>query len=77
MQLEKRFWIAMAAYVILGTLAWLTMDATPVQIAGSQISFRGITLVVLGFFAVQTVLRFWKIRAERKRGFGFIDKVEP
>jgi hypothetical protein len=77
MQLEKRFWIAMGTYVVLGVLAWLTMDATPVPIAGGQISFRGFTELILGFFAVQTVLRFWKMRAGRKRGFDFIDKLEP
>jgi hypothetical protein len=41
------------------------MDNTPIQLAGGHISFRGFTLVVLGFFAARTVF-YWK--AEKIRG---------
>ena len=66
MATEKRFWMAIAAFSGAALLAWFTMDNTPVQVAGGHISFRGFTLVVLGFFAARTVLH-WKadrIRSE-------------
>jgi len=66
MQQEKRLWVALAALLGLAVLAWYTMDNTPIQLAGGHISFRGFTLVVLGFFAARTVLH-WKaekIRSE-------------
>ena len=66
MRQEKRLWMALAAFLGLALLAWYTMDNTPIQLAGGHISFRGFTLVVLGFFAARTVLH-WKaekIRSE-------------
>jgi len=66
MQQEKRLGFALAAFLGLAVLAWYTMDNTPIQLAGGHISFRGFTLVVLGFFAARTVLH-WKaekIRSE-------------
>jgi len=66
MQQEKRIWVALAAFLGLAVLAWYAMDNTPIQLAGGHISFRGFTLVVLGFFAARTVLH-WKaekIRSE-------------
>jgi hypothetical protein len=62
---EKRLWVALAAFAGLALLAWFTMDNSPIQLAGGHISFRGFTLVVLGFFAARTVLH-WK--AEKIRG---------
>jgi hypothetical protein len=66
MATEKRLWMALTAFLGLAVLAWFTMDNTPIQLAGGHISFRGFTLVVLGFFAARTVLH-WKaeeIRSE-------------
>jgi hypothetical protein len=65
MAMDKRFWIALASFSGLALLAWFTMDNTPVDFAGGHISFRGFTLVVLGFFAARTMLH-WK--AEKIRG---------
>ena len=66
MQQAKRIWVALVAFLGLAVLSWYTMDNTPIQLAGGHISFRGFTLVVLGFFAARTVLH-WKaekIRSE-------------
>jgi hypothetical protein len=65
MAIEKRLWVALAAFAGLALLAWLTMDNSPIQFAGGHISFRGFTMVVLGFFAARTVLH-WK--AQKIRG---------
>ena len=57
----------MAIYVVLAILIWLTMDASSVPVGSGKISLRGVTLVLIGFFAARTVLhwRADKIRAER------------
>jgi len=67
MRQEKRFWVALVMYAVLAVLAWTTMDNSPVQIGSNQISLRGLTLVILGFFAARTILhwRAEKIRAEK------------
>jgi hypothetical protein len=65
----KRFRIAMAVYAVLAILIWLTMDSTSVPVAGGTVSLRGLTLALIAFFAVRTVLH-WKadkIRAEREQ----------
>jgi len=68
MQLDKRLWVALAGLTVLALLAWFTMDNKPIQVAGGHISFRGFTLVVLGFFAARTVLHWkaQKIRSEKE-----------
>jgi len=43
----SRLSIALGAYVLLGVLAWLTI---------SEQKFRAVTLVVLGAFALRTLL---------------------
>ncbi|HEY6968524.1 MAG TPA: hypothetical protein VJA94_04925 [Candidatus Angelobacter sp.] len=55
----KRFGLAIAAYLLLGVLIWTTMSDIPIRIAGGQISFRGLTLAIVAFFAVRTLLH-WK-----------------
>jgi hypothetical protein len=66
---KRRIWVALAAFLGLALLAWFTMDNTPIQIAGGHISFRGFTLVALGFFAARTVLH-WKAEKIRSEAEG-------
>jgi len=67
MDRDKKFWIAMAAYVVLAALAWATMTSDGIRVAGNGVSMRGLVLILLGFFAARTVLhwRAEKIRAEK------------
>jgi hypothetical protein len=54
----KRLVFAVAAYVLLGLLIWTTMSDVPIRIAGGQISIRGLTLAIVAFFAVRTLLHW-------------------
>jgi len=56
---RKRFGVALAVYVLLGLLIWTTMSDVPIRIAGGQISIRGLTLAIVAFFAMRTLLH-WK-----------------
>jgi hypothetical protein len=58
----KRFGAAFVAYVLLGLLIWTTMSDVPIKIAGGQISIRGLTLAIVAFFAVRTLLH-WRSQA--------------
>ena len=66
MEKRKRFGVALAAYVLLGLLIWTTMSDAPIRIAGGKISIRGLTLAIVAFFAVRTVLH-WKSEQTQER----------
>ncbi|MDR3763939.1 MAG: hypothetical protein P4M01_07575 [Acidobacteriota bacterium] len=58
---EKRFWAAMAAFVLLGVLEWTTLSPETVRVVNSpsggallEVSVRGIALAVLLMFAVRS-----------------------
>jgi hypothetical protein len=61
---RRRFATAIAAYLLLGLLVWTTLSDVPIRIAGGQIGIRGLTLAVVAFFAVRTVLHW---RSEEAR----------
>jgi hypothetical protein len=66
---QKRFFVAMGAYAVLALLAWFVMDASTLPGGGGQVSLRGLTLILLGFFAARTTLH-WnadRIRAQKER----------
>ena len=68
MEQTKRLWLALGMFAVLAMLAWILMSDEPIEVAGGHISFRGLTLVILGFFAARTVLH-WKasrIREEKQ-----------
>ena len=66
MEQRKRFYIALAAYAVLGLLIWMTIGNIPLPIhkieIGRDIQFtvhitlRQLALVILAMFAVRTVL---------------------
>jgi hypothetical protein len=66
---RKRFGLALGAYVLLGLLVWTTMSDVPIRIAGGQISIRGLTLAVVAFFAVKTLLH-WRSEQARTQDDG-------
>ena len=64
MQMRKRFYVALAIYVVLGLLIWVTMEDVPLPVGNGHLGIRSLTLIVLALFAVRTVLH---CRAERIR----------
>jgi hypothetical protein len=64
MHKRKRFYVALAIYVVLAVLVWVTMEDVPLPVGNGQVGIRSLTLIVLALFAVRTVLHF---RAEQIR----------
>jgi hypothetical protein len=65
---QKRFFVAMGVYAALALLAWFVMDASTVPVGSGRLSLRGLTLILLGFFAARTILH-WnadRIRAQKE-----------
>ena len=65
MDINKRFGLTLAAFAILGILAWTTLSGQPFELLGVAISLRTGTLVILGMFALRAVLYFVRARLER------------
>jgi uncharacterized membrane protein len=77
MDQQKKLYVALALYGVIGLLIWMTIDDIPIPIPlgheASWTTLRRLTLAVLGFFAVLTLVH-WKIdqvRARRDRQNGF------
>ena len=69
MQKRKRFYVALAIYAVLGLLIWTLMVDVPVPVGSGHIGIRSLTLVVLAFFALRTLLH-WRadeIRSEQEK----------
>jgi len=68
MQKRKRFYVAMAIYAVLGLLIWTLMVDVPLPVGSGHIGIRSLTLMVLAFFALRTLLH-WRadeIRSEEE-----------
>ena len=68
MERDKKFYVAMAIYAVLGLLIWTTIDNIPLPFSQVHITLRQLTLGILGWFVLRTVLH-WKaerIRAEQE-----------
>ena len=68
MQKRKRFYVAIAIYAVLGLLIWTLMVDVPLPVGSGHIGIRSLTLMVLAFFALRTLLH-WRadeIRSEEE-----------
>ena len=65
--LERKYWLALALYVVLAFLAWFTMGEGKVLVLGRPVELRLVPLVILGGLALRTVLAR---HAERIRSGG-------
>ena len=54
--LERKYWVALAAYAVLGALVWFTVGAGAVRVYGRPVEIRLVSLLVIGSFALRTVL---------------------
>jgi len=54
--LERRFPVALALYVVLAVLVWFTMGEGKVLVMGRPVELRWLPLIVIGGLALRTVL---------------------
>ncbi len=64
--MSRKLLIALSMYGALGLLAWFTLDAS-FPISGREVPLRAVTLVILGLFAVRTLLHAERERVEQDR----------
>jgi hypothetical protein len=65
--LERRFAIALALYVVLAVLVWLTMGEGKVLVLGRPVELRLVPLAIIGGLALRTVLARQAERIRRGR----------
>ena len=68
-ELDRKFRVALALYAILAALSWFTLDGR-IPIGGRLVELKLIPLVIIGGFALRTMLamRAEKIRREAQDG---------
>jgi 4-hydroxybenzoate polyprenyltransferase len=68
MSAERRFYIALALYAVLGVLVWTTLGYAPIRIQDREIDLRVIPSLILGMFALRTILfrQAERMRAKEK-----------
>jgi hypothetical protein len=54
--LDRKYWVALALYVVLAALAWFTLGEGKVFVGAKPVELRMFPLVILGAFALRTVL---------------------
>jgi hypothetical protein len=68
-ELDRKFWTALALYGILAALSWFTLGEGKILVGNRLVEIRLLPLVVLGGFALKTVLarHAEKIRRDGER----------
>ncbi len=64
--LDRKFWTALALFVILAALVWFTMGEGTVLVFGRPVEMRLIPLIVIGGLALRTVLARQAEKIRRK-----------
>jgi hypothetical protein len=54
--IDRKFWIALALFAILGLLAWFTIGDGAVDVMGKPVEMRLVPLIIIGGLALRTVL---------------------
>ena len=72
LELERKARIAFGLYLVLGVVAWFTLDGT-VLVYGRPIELRLVPLIVLGGLAARTLLA---VKAEKIRRASIQDREE-
>jgi hypothetical protein len=65
--IKKKFVLALAAYAVLGVLAWFTLSDEPIRLLNANIRLRTGTFLILGLFAFRSALYFWRTRIEEEQ----------
>ena len=65
---ERKFYVALGMYALLAVLVWTTLSYTPIRIEGREIDFRVIPSLILGMFALRTILfrQAERVRAQHR-----------
>ena len=66
--LDRKFWVAMALFAVLAVMAWLTMGEGSVLVYGRPVEMRLVPLIVIGGLALRTVLARQADRIRRQDG---------
>jgi hypothetical protein len=68
--LDRKFWTALAMFAVLAVLVWLTIGDGSVLVFGKPVELKLIPLIVIGGFALRTVLarKADKIRRDGGKG---------
>jgi hypothetical protein len=64
--LNRKFWIALALYGVLGLLVWFTTGEGKVLVHGRPVELRLIPLIVIGGLALRTVVAHQAERIRRQ-----------
>jgi hypothetical protein len=69
-ELERKFWVALGLYAVLGALVWFTMGDGRVLVMGKPVELRLVPLMILGGLALRTVvaLQADRIRRDGEKG---------
>jgi len=54
--LERKYWMALALFAVLGVLIWFTIGEDAILVMGKPVEIRWVALLVVGSFALRTVL---------------------
>ena len=54
-ELNRKYWMALGLYALLGALSWFTLDGK-ILVMGKPVELRLVPLVIIGGFALRTVL---------------------
>jgi hypothetical protein len=59
MEKQKKLYVALTIYAVLGLLIWMTIDNIPLPFSAVHLTLRQLTLGILGVFVLQTLLHWY------------------
>jgi hypothetical protein len=66
-ELERKYPIALAMFVVLAVVAWFTVGQGNVMVLGRPVQVRFIPIVILGLFAFRTYVAMQADRIRREK----------